>query len=504
MSTKPPAVQRLCARTAPATAGVPASRTFGPSTPVGMVHLGIGAFHRAHQAVWTQEAVAADGGDPDAWGICGVSQRSRSVIDQLRPQDGLYGVLERGPDSARLGLVTQVRDVLDAGAEASRLRDRLADPRVRVITLTVTEKGYRRGPDGRLDLTDPGVRADLESFGSGADPVTVVGRLARGLDARRVEGAPVTVLSCDNLVGNGHVLRGLVADLCAALPTGTGDPLAAFVEEAVRFPCSMVDRIVPATTEADRADAQALLGLRDEALVVAEPFRQWVIEDDFAAGRPAWERAGAGLVADVEPYEHLKLRVLNGTHSLLAYLGALAGYETISAAVGDPALADAAWRLVVDDVVPTLDPPAGVDVEAYARTVLDRYANPALRHRTTQIAMDGTQKLPVRLLGTVRDGLAAGRTPHAAIRGVAAWMVYVATAVEADGGSRLPLEDPLADELRRRVAGCGAGKQLRAAVLVDRLLALDQVFAPDLRDDPRLREDLVEQVAEVAAGAKVG
>jgi fructuronate reductase len=468
----------------------------GLGRAVGIVHLGIGAFHRAHQAVLTEDAAAATG--TEGWGICGVTQRSARVADQLLPQDCRYGVLERGVDadgspSRSLRVVGQVSDVVYPARDAERLEGRLTDENVRVITLTVTEKGYRRDAAGRLDVADPLVRADL----AGGPARSAVGVLVRGLQRRAASTqAPVTVLTCDNLIGNGRVLARLVADFCQALPRREGDRLAEWIRRSVTFPNTMVDRIVPATTPADRAEARAMLGLRDEALVVAEPFRQWVIEDAFVAGRPAWERAGAQLVTDVEPFEQLKLRMLNGTHSMLAYLGALAGYSTIAQTVADERLAEAAELLIAEDVAPTLDAPPGVDVAAYGRVVLERFANPALRHLTTQIAMDGSQKLPPRLLGTVRDRLAAGATPRHAIRAVAAWMAYVALGRDVTGRP-LPLDDPLAPRLRQAVAGAAD-----APSVVTALLGVGEVFTDDLAGSAVLRECLVEQVAELLGGRR--
>ncbi|GAA3627882.1 mannitol dehydrogenase family protein [Kineosporia mesophila] len=441
-------MKRLSPESAPA--GTP-RRPFGPQAPVGIVHLGLGAFHRAHQAVYTQ--MVDDAGE---WGICGATQRSATVVEQLRPQGGLYSVMERGPSQTRLEIIGQIRDVVDGRTETGRLIARLADPAVRVVTLTITEKGYRSGPGGALD------------------------RLITGLGARAERDAgPLTVLPCDNLNGNGEVLRDLVRENLS------GD-LADWVENNVRYPCSMVDRIVPATTDADRAEAGARLGAQDAGLVVAEPFRQWVIQDDFAAGRPAWEKAGAELVADVAPYERRKIRVLNGSHSLLAYLGALRGYRTIAQAASDDDLAQAAWRLIEQDVAPTLASD-GLEVLDYGRTVLERFTNPALPHLTTQVAMDGSLKLGPRLLGTIRDARAAGRMPQGAVLGVAAWMVYVGKACQE---GVLPLDDPHAQALREAVA--------RPTGLVESLLGLDLVFGPDLRDDQDFRTCLTERVAEVS------
>ncbi|WP_252442788.1 mannitol dehydrogenase family protein [Pseudonocardia humida] len=455
-----------------------------PDARIGVVHLGIGAFHRAHQAVFTEEAMAADG--DGGWAILGVTQRSRAVVERMRPQDGYYGVLELDEGAASARVVGAVADVVSALDEPDRVLTAIADPAVGVVGLTVTEKGYRRGGDGRLDLRDPAVRADLERPDA---PSTAVGQLVRGLQRRAREGTPLTVVSCDNLVGNGAVLAGLVADFCAALPLAEGEPLGDWVRTAVRFPGTMVDRIVPATTDEDRERAAELLGVRDEALVVAEPFRQWVIEDAFAGPVPAWHRAGATLTTDVAPYEAVKLRLLNATHSLLAYTGALAGYATIAEAVRDERLAAAAAALMDEDALPTLVAPEGVDLADYRRSVLHRFANPALRHRTTQVAMDGSAKLPVRLLPTVRERLRAGAEPRWAALAVAAWMAYVARGRDV-AGRALPLDDPLADRLRASAAGPRRG-------LAERLLAVPEVFDDELRDSAVLRALLDEHLHEL-------
>jgi fructuronate reductase len=427
---------------------------------VGIVHLGIGAFHRAHQAVHTEDA-------GDGWGICGVSQRSPDVVDRLAPQDGLYSVLVRGPgagdEAARV--IGSVREVRWAGADPDAAVARIADPGVRVVSLTVTEKGYRHDPaTGRLRLTDPEIAQDVQ----GRPPRTVIGQVVRGLAARQ---APISVLCCDNLPSNGSTLRGLVDDFAGAAGVR--------ITCEVTFPSTMVDRITPATTPADLDAVERLLGLRDLAAVVTEPFSQWVIEDHFAAGRPAWDKGGAIFTGDVAPYESMKLRLLNGAHSTLAYLGALAGFELVSDAIGP--LGAAVVRLMDDDVTPTLSVPDGFDLEAYKASLLERFASPALRHRTVQIAMDGSQKLPQRLLGTVRDRLAAGAEPRWAALGVAAWLRYV-WAGATDDGAPLPLDDPLHDRLRTAVDG------LRDPdAVADALLALEEIFGPDLPDSPVFR-----------------
>jgi fructuronate reductase len=451
---------------------------------VGIVHLGIGAFHRAHQAVFTEDAAAAIGSDE--WGIVGVTQRSATVLEQLAPQDGLYTLLERGAGASCPRVVGAVREVLNGGADPEAVTRRIADPAVRVVTLTVTEKGYRRAVDGSLDRDDAVVRRDI----SGAPPRTVVGQLVRGLQARqRAGGAAVTVVCCDNLTDNGTVLRGLVHDFCAALPSVEAADLTTWLDAHVRFPSTMVDRIVPATTAADRAEVRSLLGVEDAGVVTTEPFRQWVITDDFAAERPPWELAGVVLTAEVAPWETAKLRLLNASHSLLAYLGSLRGYATIAESVRDEALAGATRRLMYGDVLPTLAAPDGLDLPDYCEQLMARFANPALLHSTFQVAMDGSQKLPNRVLGTIRDRLGAGATPQAAALVVAAWMAYVARA--AAGESGLPLDDPLRDRLAAAAVAAGDDR-----ALVANLLEVREIFGADLSESVPFRDLLVDQVAE--------
>ncbi len=458
---------------------------------VGIVHLGIGAFHRAHQAAYTEDAIAAAGGE---WGICGVSQRSPSVIEQLAPQDGLYTLAQRDGAGERLRVIGTVRELHWAQADPDVLRDRLAAPGTRVITLTVTEKGYHHDPaTNRLRLDSPDVAADLADGGSR----TVVGQLAGGLARRRAtDGGPVTVLCCDNLPDNGAVLRGLVADFVAHDPHADG--LGEWIAAHVRFPSAMVDRITPATTEDDLARIAGELGARDAGAVVTEPFTQWVIEDDFAAGRPAWERAGAILTTDVRPYEQIKLRMLNGAHSTLAYLAQLGDCELVSDAVGDDApFTTAVAALMAADVAPTLAVPTGFDLGAYQAELLQRFANPALRHRTSQIAMDGSQKLPMRLLGTIRDRRRAGAEPVMASLGVAAWMRFVSTR-RSDSGRELTVDDPLADEIAERLRG-----REEPEAVVDALLGMGQIFDAELAGDAGWRGLLIDHLdALIRDGAR--
>ncbi|GIJ46544.1 mannitol dehydrogenase [Virgisporangium aliadipatigenens] len=420
----------------------------GDLTP-GIVHIGLGAFHRAHQAVYTQAA----GG----WGIVGVAPRSRDVLDRLRAQDGLYSVVTVDGDGSRADVIGVHCGLLHGGSDPDAVVAAIADPRTRVVTLTVTEKGYRLDAAGNLTV-DEGLRAELTGA---APPLSTPGALVRGLLAREAAGAgPLAVLCSDNMRGNGARLRGMVTQALGVAGRG--------VPAGISFPSAMVDRIVPATTSRTLDLAHTALGVPDAAPVTAEPFMQWVIEDDFPGGRPRWERAGAILTDDVAPWESMKLRVLLGVHSGLAYLGALAGVETIDRALSLPGMVDLMERLIRDDIAPTVTPPPGVTVVGYGAQALHRFANPALGHRTLQVAMDGTQKLPYRLVETIVDGRRAGLPMELAALVLAAWMRF--TRGTADDGSPLPLNDPLAD-------------RLRGGSTVDELLAIEEVFPPVLRED---------------------
>ncbi|MEL7977137.1 mannitol dehydrogenase family protein [Isoptericola sp. F-RaC21] len=480
-----------------------------PVTPdqVGIVHLGIGAFHRAHQAVFTELAARATG--DRRWGILGVTQRSASVRDQLRPQGGVYSVLTAGTHESRLDLVGAVLDVAWPAEETARVLATIAAPTTHVVTLTVTEKGYVRGADGGLDVER--VRPDLDALADEqADPddevragATAVGLLVRGLAARwraaqaAGERRPITVLTCDNMVDNGRVLERLVGEAVdAALPGARGDGLRSWLAADVAFPCSMVDRIVPATTPEQRDSVERELGARDEGLVVGEPFRQWVIEDRFAGPRPAWEEAGATFTDDVAPWEQAKLRLLNGTHSLLAYSGRLAGHATLAEAVTDPALHERARAFMLDDALPTLLPPDGADLRAYAESLLERFANPATGHTTLQVSMDGTQKIPFRWGGIVADRLATGAVPAGAAFGLAAWSEVVRR--EAAVG-RL-VDDPRARELADVVAEAGGGDAAAAspADAARALLALPGLLPDGVGADGRLVDAVLAQVPALA------
>ncbi|MGE5087547.1 MAG: mannitol dehydrogenase family protein [Candidatus Levyibacteriota bacterium] len=451
---------------------------YAPQTlAIGIVHLGIGAFHRAHQAIYTDDAIAGAGG---AWGICGVSLRSADVRDRMAPQDGLYTSIEKSPAGVARRIVGSVREVLFLGDQRDDVHRRLASPRTRIVTLTVTEKGYCHEPaTGRLDFAHPDIVHDL---GEPDAPRSVVGLLTLALAQRRAShGSPLTVVCCDNLPHNGALLRGLVDAFARAR-----DPaLADWIARSIAFPSTMVDRIVPATTADDIAQNSAALGCEDRAPVVHEPFVQWVIENRFATERPAWELGGATFADDVAPFEAMKLRLLNASHSAFAYLGFLAGHEFIYQVAAQPDFVAFMRRFTLEEVSPTVEVPAGVDLPTYREALVQRFANPALPHRTQQIAMDGSQKLPQRILATVRANLAAGRPVELATLAVAGWMRYVRG--DDEQGRPIAVSDPLAP----RFAAIAAESGSDPAAYARGLLALSAIFGDDLPKDPRFTTPVI-------------
>ncbi len=408
------------------------------------------------------------------WGIVGVTQRSATVARHLAPQNGLFTVSERGQGSAPVRVVSSITEAISGRDNPEAVVQRISHPDTAIITLTITEKGYRFDPQtGGLDLSDELVKADL----NGSAPLTAVGQLTRGLQRRAARDAgPITVVSCDNLPANGELTKRLVLDFAAALPAEESGPLTAWIKANTAFPSTMVDRMVPATTADDLQEVEQELGLRDEAAVAAEPFMQWVIEDNFASRRPRWEDAGAVFTADVAPWEAAKLRLLNASHSLLAYLGLASGKETIAEAVSDDAFRAACAGLMLDDVLPVMDLPDGLNGKAYCAQILERFGNSALGHTTAKVGSDGSQKIGLRLLTTVRDNLDAGREPRWAALAVAAWMRHVATTA-ADR-----LDDPLTEALHAALPAPG---NRTADMVVPTLLGVRNVFDKSLAEDER-------------------
>ncbi|OYU48477.1 MAG: mannitol dehydrogenase [Rhizobiales bacterium PAR1] len=440
-------------------------------TAIGIVHLGVGAFHRAHQAAVIEECLARG---ETGWAIAGASLRSADTRDALQPQDNLYTLSVRSSQGEALRVIGAIRESHVAPENPGALLARMAAPTTKIVSLTVTEKGYCHDPaTGQLNEAHPDIIHDLANPDT---PRSAIGYLAKALRMRRANHTSAfTILCCDNLPANGRTVKRVIDRFAHLLDKDFGH----WVAGEVACPASMVDRIVPATTDEDRARISALLGVEDRWPVVTEPFLQWVVEDVFPSGRPDLALSGVEMVKDVTPFEHMKLRLLNGSHSTIAYLGYLAGYETVADTIADPAFARLIRAMMDEEITPTLDMPAGTDLDGYKSALIERFRNPALKHRTWQIAMDGSQKLPQRLLGTIRDRLKAGAPIDRLALGVSGWMRYVAGTDEK--GAPIDVRDPLATKLASVAAEAGPS----AARLAPALLAMPEIFGSDLPADPR-------------------
>ena len=433
-----------------------------------IVHLGCGAFHRAHQALYTHHLLEITDSD---WGICEVNLmpgNDRVLIENLKKQQLLYTVAEKGAESTELKIIGSMKEALHPEIDGCEgILNAMARPQTAIVSLTVTEKGYcADAASGQLDLNNPLIKHDLENPTA---PKSAIGYIVEALRLRREKGLKAfTVMSCDNVRENGHVAKVAVLGLAQAR-----DPqLAAWIEENVTFPCTMVDRIVPAATPETLQEIADQLGVYDPCAIACEPFRQWVIEDNFVNGRPDWDKVGAQFVADVVPFEMMKLRMLNGSHSFLASLGSLGGSAPIADTMTNPAYRKAAFALMMQEQAPTLSMPEGTDLNAYATLLIERFSNPSLRHRTWQIAMDGSQKLPQRLLDPVRLHLQNGGSWRHLALGVAGWMRYTQGVDEQ--GNAIDVVDPMLAEFQKINA------QYQGADRVKALLGLSGIFADDL------------------------
>ncbi|WP_158783569.1 mannitol dehydrogenase family protein [Pantoea sp. BAV 3049] len=430
-----------------------------------MVHIGFGAFHRAHQAVCSDRLANEHGSD---WGYCEVNLNSGELIQALKKQDCCYTVAEMAGDDMALRVIGVVTSALHGKSDGiNAVIDELCQPDVAIVSMTVTEKGYCYEPSsGKLDLAHPSIVHDIANPQA---PISLPGLILAGITRRRELGLPpFSVMSCDNMPENGHVTRNVIVGLAEKHSA----ELAEWIGKNLTFPSTMVDRIVPAMTEETHATLRVKLGCDDPVSVACEPFLQWVIEDNFVSGRPQWEKAGAELVSNVLPYEEMKLRMLNGSHSFLAYLGYLAGYQHISDCMADTHFRQAARQLMMDEQAPTLHT-QGVDLGAYADSLIARYENLAIKHRTAQIANDGSQKLPQRWLDSIRWHLNNGSDFDLLALGVAGWIRYVGGVNEQ--GEPIEIRDPMRDLLAQRVAETAEGEARVAA-----LLSIKAVFGEDL------------------------
>lgn len=440
----------------------------------GIVHIGLGAFHRAHQAVFTQKAIEKTFGP---WGIVAVNLRSPEPVKALQQQEGLYSVITRSAAGDKADIIGVTVDWICAAERGGDVIAYLSSPDTRIVTLTVSEKAYGLDPlTGGLDLQHPAIKADMANPHA---PVGVVGFLVEGLVRRRERGhSPFTILCCDNLPSNGHVVRRLVLEMAEQR-----DPeLARWIAQEGKFPCSMVDRIVPAATAETRQRAMSLLGVDDRLAIETEPFMQWIIEDDFISGHPAWEAGGAVFATHVEPYEKMKLRLLNGSHTLIAHLGILHDLEFVRDVMAVPEFVAKIERHM-EAVVATLDPVPGIDLPFYRKQLLDRFANPTIAHRTEQIALDTSQKLPQRILSATSETLAAGRDATTFAYVIALWIKSIQ--------KRGDLDDPRSQEI------------LAAAAITDptdasaSYFAIPGLFPPELVNARSWRDQVNAELAKL-------
>lgn len=447
----------------------------------GIVHLGLGGFHRAHMARYTHELMERD---PAAlpFGIVGAGLRpaDKDMMDRLRPQDGLYCLLERSGTAETVTVIGSLARLVYAGEGSAELLTAASDPRIRIISLTVTENGYCLNPaTKRLDPEHPLIRRDLADPGQ---PASAIGVIVETLRRRQQAGLPVpTVLSCDNIQHNGAVLRAAVLALA-----GLRDPaLARWIEANVAFPSTMVDRITPVTAPADIAHLEARYGVRDRWPVVSETFTQWIIEDRFPAGRPAWEAVGAQFVTDVAPYEAMKLRLLNGSHLAVAGLGRLAGLDYIHETMADPAIRAYMVALMDRETGPTLPAVPGIDLADYKRTLIERFANPAIRDTVDRVNADAPLNV---LLDPIRARLSANAGTELLALALAAWMRRVRGVDEA--GRPIEVRHPMAHLLQERAEAGGADPAP--------LLAIEPLFG-DLVHDQRLVQPVGRWLASLYA-----
>lgn len=446
----------------------------------GILHFGCGAFHRAHQALVTQRAIEAEGSEGLRWGIASAAMTRTNTPDALNPQQGLYTLLERSAERNHVEIVGSLAEVVHAPSDEKGMAARLADPQTKIVTLTITDRGYFLDPSThRLDAEDESIRADI-----GAErPKTAIGSIVRGLELTRKAGhTPPVILCCDNLTSNGVTLKQAVLDFAAL----EDDGLSSWIKEHVQFPNTMVDRIAPSISDNDVREVDQLIGMHDAAPVVAEPFLDWVIED-FDGPRPKWEEGGAKFVTDVEPFEIAKLRLLNGTHMLLAYIGALAGYNTIAESIHDPLIKRLTERFMRSEQGPTV-PMSHQHCEHYIDELLKRFENPAIHHEVGRVGRNGSLKLATRLLEPMRYNLVERRDTPCTILAIAAWIRWFS--LLDTSGTAIRIEDPNKDEIYRLCRATRENPKLRAEVFMD----YDEVFGQDFPRQEKVTGDLAHTI----------
>lgn len=453
----------------------------------GIVHIGVGGFHRAHQALYLDNYFHQTG--DRRWGICGVGllEQDRRMHDAFQAQDCLYTLVERSPAGDVARVIGTIDRYLFAPDNREAVIAALAAPECRIVTLTITEAGYYYlEGSGEFDVNHPTIQHDLQHPEA---PIGTFGFLSAALDRRRQQGlAPFTVLSCDNLQGNGTITRKMLI----AFATLRDPALGQWIAEHVTFPNSMVDRITPATTELDRRMVTEQFGIKDAVPVVAEPFMQWVIEDSFCAGRPDWETVGVQMTRDVHPYEMMKIRLLNASHVLIGYLGLLAGYHYVDEVMADPIFRQAVSALM-EEVTSVLQPVPGIDLTDYKKTLIERFTNPKIQDQLPRLCLNGSAKLPKFILGSLRDQLQQGGKIDYLCLAVAAWCRYLSG--RDDHGRAIVIDDPLASLLQQQIWVSGSDPKP--------LLNLVEIFGEDLPQSSRFVEAVTKSVSKLEQiGAK--
>lgn len=460
----------------------------GPVPPTGIVHLGLSNFHRAHLAVYTAAALDAAGGD---WGIAATTRR-RDVAVPMIEQDLLYSVVDFAPGTEAITVPAVHTDIIDTGAGPNALIGRIADPATKIVSLTITEHGYKFSPrTGGLDLDNPDVAADL----AGNAPRTAVGQI--GAAMLRRGDAPLAVLSCDNMNSNGHLVERLLTEYSGALGGSQGTDLQAYLAAHASFPNAMVDRIVPAPDDRVRAMAADRLHAVDLVPVAAEPFTMWVLEDHFAGGRPAWEAHGAIFSDEVPAYETLKLRYLNGTHSLIVYLGALGGCRTIPDARFTPWI-EREIRGLLAEYEPTFTLPSAIDGPVYIEQLMSRWSNTVLGDLCSRVGTDGSAKLPQRITEPVRYYYERGVVPQRLALMVAGWLACLAPINGFDPGPYAhDMKDPRRPDLARI-----AGESATGHDLAWKLFGETDIFSPTLAEHTAY-VDRVGELVDIIVGQGV-
>lgn len=478
--------QRINAKTLAALPTSVSSPKYRPDNhAVGIVHIGIGAFHRGHQAVFTDEAIANSGGD---WRIVGVSLRSPTVSQQLNPQDGLYTVIERSSECFNARVVGAVKKVICAKQQPDALAKYLANPAIKIITLTVTEKGYHFSQsNASVDWQSQDIQHDLAHPNT---PVSMPGYLVlacqQRMQSEHSEQSQLSIISCDNLPENGRIIESVVL----ALASKVSSELVTWIQKNVTFCSSMVDRIVPSVSDQDIQEQAVKLGYLDHGLIITEPFKQWVIEDNFCTPRPDWESAGVMLVNNVSDYEKLKLRTLNGSHSALAYMGVLLGHKWIHEAIADPLLYSVIKCLMEDETGPTIPEFEGFDLAAYQQQIVKRFENSEIAYATQQVAMDGSQKLQQRILAPMLELYDQGKIAQTTclMATLVCWLRYLRQ--QNESGDTYMVSDPLAELLTAMVTE----HEQDTDRLIDTLLGQTSIVPLGLKSNIEFKQNLKTQL----------